>query len=212
MDLGNLYTRELKRLEDDTVAQIARYQEFYNSYVDDPKYIEMCQGQGYTTAEFLNKLIASERRFLARRIQKLKEDHQLSAGHCHTWIGINPDPSNTDLASLATRTAELVSKYKMFAEYSYSVEQNTSNGVRPHVHMLIHATPKPHRVRETIAKHFNIPGNFVDTQVFKKNFMYKEHMAYIQGHKKEEKEQYVEHDKIDRENLGIADYYTNILS
>ena len=212
MDLGNLYNRELKRLEDDTVAQIERYQEFYNANLDDPTYISMCGAQGLSTAQFLNKLIVSERKFLARRIQKLKQDHNLSAGHSHTWIGINPDPSNSDLESLASRTAELVSKYKMFAEYAYSVEQHTYNGIRPHVHMLIHDTPKRHRVRETISKHFDISQNFVETQTFRRNYMYDEHIAYIKGYKKEEKQAYIQADKIDREQLGIADYYTNILS
>lgn len=208
MDLGNLYSREIRLIEQDTIDQIARYDDWYDAYFEDAAFLRAISP--LTAEEHRDKCVEVERTYCANRIAKLRKAHSTASGQDHTWIGINPDPSHCTMESLAASMSELVTKYKMFSQYLYCVEQHTENGIRPHIHMLIHDTPKPHRVRDTLAKHFNTTTNFIQTQVFKNGKMYKEHVDYIQGLKRDTKQSYVEQDKNKRHIINILDYYTNL--
>lgn len=148
-DYGNLYNREARRLEEDSI-------EFMDAM---KQWVDMCYfdfQKDENPKQLLDRLFARERQHLSTKLSELKAAYS-HAGKEHTWICINPDPKNTTLESLAESMEKLVSKHKMFETYLYCIEQNVGNAeLRPHVHMMIEHTigvrrPKPHRIREIIS-------------------------------------------------------------
>jgi len=105
---------------------------------------------------------------------------------------------------------EVVRKFKfMQSGYLYCLEQHTSTGVRPHVHLMLSCSAKPHRVIDTLAKYFKIPKNFIDLKRYSNNVLFDEHVKYIQGHKKLEKQEFVALDIKELESLQLQKFYGN---
>jgi len=108
---------------------------------------------------------------------------------------------------------KLVKKNKFFQSgYLYCLENFTSGGERPHVHLMLTNTTKPHRIIETLAKYFKLEPNFIDLKKYKHDILFNEHIKYIVGNKKEEKSGYVEKDKELLEDLGIPKYLGNLIN
>lgn len=125
----------------------------------------------------------------------------------HTFIGINPPPDTVSMMDLWEKTKQLEGRYiwAKGEDMSYVVEQHTDGGVRPHVHLMIRGllTQRPAYIAARLGDHYDISASSCEVNHFRKKRAYGEHVKYIQGIKKEEKEENTELDRQDRETLGI---------
>lgn len=96
----------------------------------------------------------------------------------------------------------------MFQPESYlmCIEQNTSKGVRPHIHLMLETKVRPARIIEQLAKHFKIQKPSVDLKKYSHSILWDEYINYIKGNKKDEKLEDVRRDVQDRTSLGIPQY------
>lgn len=141
-------------------------------------------------------------------IARLKNKYYGTSEDNHTWIGI--DPSGTTLETLWEKTKNLGGRYcfTISDNMAFSVEQNTKNGIRPHVHMMIRGVinQRPAYIAKRLAEYYDCAPNFIDVKHYRRKQLYEEHLNYIQGIKQEEKMPQVQLDIIDREALGIPHF------
>jgi len=126
----------------------------------------------------------------------------------HTWIGI--DPSGISMEDLWKKSKELEGRY-CFTQpdnLAYCVEQNTENGVRPHIHMMIRGVinQRPAYIAKRLAEYYSCAPNFIHVKHLRRKQLFAEHKNYIQGIKKEDKMSLVKLDRLDRETLGIPHF------
>jgi len=141
-------------------------------------------------------------------LRKLKEKYYGSTNDNHTWIGI--DPSGQTMQELWDKTHELCDKYCFTKgeDMAFNVEQNTRNGVRPHIHLMIRGVIKqrPAYIAKRLAEFYSCAPNFIEVKHFRRKQMFTEHLNYIKGIKSEAKMPDVQLDIKDRNNLGIPDF------
>ncbi len=148
------------------------------------------------------------------RIQTLQNKFEEIGGKTHLWVGINPPPEKYTLKQLYDKMIDISEnpKIKFFRDsYIWNVEQNTQNGIRPHIHLILtDATVRPSRVIETLAKSFDIAKNSIQCKRHFNGIMYNEHIDYIKGKKTDSKQEDVGKDIADRMDLDINDYIGQI--
>lgn len=194
---------EEKKLQD----EYTRYKENIESLF--PRGMDTDEGDHVSLSDLLDMLVYKG---LSSELKKLQEGYDRREGKSHYFIGINPppDPSN-GLIELANAMETCVSKYKMFGDgYLYTLEANTDKGYRPHVHLMLLTKQKPHRIIEQLSKFFKLKANFIDCKRHFHNAMYNEHIDYIIGTKRKEKQDLVEMDNLEKDNLGIPRYLGKI--
>lgn len=205
MDFGNLQSREIRKLEDDTLATIEKWKEHF------PTGLPSCGptrlDSGFSPSVSLEQILENEHKYYVFKLQQIYERYRIQEGEQHYWVGINPPIDSISLDKLYAKMEVCVSKYKFFTHgYLYCLEQHTKGGVRPHIHLMLLTNTKPHRIIETLAKHFGIAQNFIQCKKYKHGLMYHEHIKYIHGDKKEEKLVDVENDRQILEELNIPKY------
>lgn len=202
--MEGLYIKEKRALEEQYMNHKDSYMFLF------PEGIKNDDGTIITLEDILQRCVYDG---LKKEVEDLNLAHNRVSGRTHHWIGINPPPKQFTMTSLYERMAEAISKYGMFEEgqYMFSVEQNTSGGVRPHIHLFLISNTRPNRIIETLAKHFKIGKPSIDIKTYRKNLLWKEHISYIIGSKKEDKMECVEQDNIDREILQLPKYTGNII-
>ena len=121
----------------------------------------------------------------------------------YLWIGINPPPDTVTFKSLYDKTIVATNKFKWLKDHAFTIEANTDNGYRPHVHMMIPKTVKPNRVIKLLSSYYKVETNSIEC---KAGYCYNEHLKYILGEKKNEKKINVEKDIVERKELDIPDY------
>ena len=136
---------------------------------------------------------------------------------CHTWIGINPcvlGDKSPQLKNLWDKTKNLIGRYKCVPTegLAFCVERNVSNGIRPHIHLMIigKQDDRPAHIAKTLAKYYGCPQNLIDVKKFSKKTMFTEHLNYIKGIKKESKQPQVIADKRDRIKENVPDYFLDL--
>lgn len=203
-----LQNKEIRAMEDETVRMHAVLTDLYPSF----QRFDASFNQLYPTVDdFLYVMLYKN---YNQRIKKISEKYESFSGKSHLWVGINPPQEKYTLIELYQHMQEVTNRPKIafFREgYMWSIEQNTSGGVRPHIHlMLLDTKVKPSRVIETLAKSFDLAKNSIECKRHFADHLYNVHIDYIKGIKTEEKDENVKKDKQDRETLGIPDYINNI--
>lgn len=197
--MESFYIKERRALEDEYL----RYKQNWETLFPDG----MVQEDGTVIAldDILQRLVYEG---LRKEVEKLQVKHDKQAGRTHHWIGINPPPKQYTLETLYEAMSEGIGKYNMFEEgsYMYTLEQHTSGGIRPHIHLFLISNQRPARIIDLLAKHFKIPKPSIDLKTYRKSILWKEHIEYIMGNKKEEKQENVEQDNIDKQNVNIPKY------
>jgi len=199
-----MFSKEKRALEDEYL----RYKENWQTLF--PEGMRTSDGNIITLDQILQTCVYDG---VHADMDKLKTLHNRNGGRSHHWIGINPPPKQYNLVSLQETMASAVGKYTMFEEgsYMYTLEQNTSGGIRPHIHLFLETTTRPARIIDTLAKHFKVGKPSIDIKTYRKNNLWKEHINYILGDKKLEKMDNVNQDNIDKEECGIPKYLGNII-
>lgn len=194
--MEGMFRKEKQALEDQYMKYKANYISLF------PKGLVMEDGTIMPLDDILQKLVYEG---LTSDLKKLEITHQKTSGKTHHWIGINPPPDKYTLLELASIMQDATAKYNMFEEgsYAYTLEQNTSGGIRPHIHLFLITTTRPNRIIETLAKHFKVAKPSIDLKTYRKDILWEEHKSYINGDKKSEKMDNVAQDNLDKFNLGI---------
>lgn len=118
------------------------------------------------------------------------------------WIGINPSGETMlTLASLASKIP--------YKDYMYCVEQNTDNGIRPHLHILAKVldTTRPNKEIERLSKLFKTQKNFIEFKISTNRALNNTRKNYIKGEKIDLKKENVEKDIKDRIKYNLQNYY-----
>lgn len=121
------------------------------------------------------------------------------------WLCINPPPGSYTLEELYSFTIQHI-PYK---NYLLCVEQNTDNGVRPHVHILasVTKTTRPNAEIARLAKMFKVKENFIECKISNNGLLNTQREKYVRGEKQDSKKDNVEKDKNDRLKLKIPDFH-----
>ena len=191
-----MFRKEKQALED----QYLKHKEHWQSLF--PHGMVLDDGTKLSLDDMLQKLVYEG---LATELKELEIAHSKSSGRTHHWIGINPPPDKYTLLELASAIQDATAKYTMFevGSYAYTLEQNTTGGIRPHIHLFLVTETRPNRIIETLAKHFKVAKPSIDLKTYRKSILWEEHLAYINGDKKSEKMEHVTQDNIDKRDLGI---------
>jgi len=120
----------------------------------------------------------------------------------YAWIGINP--SGETMTSLHIAASAL--PYK---DYIYCVEQNTDNGIRPHIHLLakVNSNVRPNKEIERLATIFKTQKNYIEFKISNSPSKRISRMKYIRGEKTHAKLINVEKDIKDRQIEKLENYY-----
>lgn len=198
--MEGLYRKEVKLLEEEYFRWRYNYESLY------PNGMKCSDGTHISLEEILEKCVYVG---LKRDMEKLDKIYAKVKGRTHYWIGINPPPENYDLKKINDKMESCVNKYIMFqpGNYLYTIEQNTENGIRPHIHLFLLTKHRPNRIITNLAKEFNMQPNFIEVKTYRNNTLWEEHINYITGNKQDSKLELVKQDDIDREQLGIPKYF-----
>lgn len=134
----------------------------------------------------------------------LYEQSKITKKTYRAWICVNP-PLGISMESLYHFSVEKLP----FKNYLMCVEQNTDNGIRPHVHILadVNATARANALVSRLAKLYEVKDNFVECKISCNNVLNSHRQEYIRGEKKDSKLCNVEKDIKDREVLNIPNFY-----
>lgn len=193
-DLDQLYNYEKRQLIKDRL--------------DDCKQSIDVMNQGNLPPELIDNFRKICEECLCKAITQLKQKYYGDDEDNHTWIGI--DPSGISLEDLWKKTKALEGRFCFTTsdDMGYCVEQNTENGVRPHVHMMIRGVinQRPAYIAKRLAEYYECAPNFIHVKHHRRKVLFSEHKEYIQGNKAEDKKQLVQLDRRDRETLGIPHF------
>lgn len=116
------------------------------------------------------------------------------------FIGINPPSNSISLRELYEQCLTTLTD-----QGEAVVEQNTSEGIRPHVHYLckVSSNARKNHLITKYSKLFNLPSNFISVQISKNAATQVAWNKYVSGDKQQSKSEFVELDFKDREKLGI---------
>lgn len=194
--MDEMFCREKRALAD----QYIKYKENWTSLF--PRGMVMEDGTEVPLDEILQKCVYEG---LAADLKKVELSHAQTCGRTHYWIGINPPPSTYTLKKLYDTMQDCVAKYSLFQEgnFAYTIEQNTSGGIRPHIHLFLCTTVRRARVIDLLSKHFKVGKPSIDLKIYRKDLLWEEHLTYINGEKKSEKMDFVAQDNLDKFELNI---------
>ena len=142
-------------------------------------------------------------------INRLFKPKDLPRSPDHMWIGINPPPKQYSMKELCDKTISLVKRYKWLEDCMFCVEQNTENGIRPHIHMMVLYTKKirPIRVIGMLSNQYGVNPNSIECKIYRDGNVHGEHEDYIKNYKKKEKEFLIKKDIDDRKEQKIENFY-----
>lgn len=180
----NYQTQQSMKLFD-TVQLVKSY---YNpAYVMDSSEIQQLQQINHKANAQMDNMLAMSRRSSRRKF--------------HAWGCINPPASKYTLQQLYWKSN------LPYQHYQLVIEQNTKNGIRPHVHFLalVNNNTRPNKEISRLAKQFDVSENFVEYKISTSEQQLISRGKYLRGEKAHEKMKYVELDKIDRLEDKIPD-------
>lgn len=153
------------------------------------------------------KMISPELHKQALERDVAHENSKIDKTQYMAWIAINPPPQSISMEDLYTFSVE----HLPYENYLMCVEQNTDNGIRPHVHILakVNSTCRPNAEISRLARLYKVQDNFVECKVSKNKAVNFSRQNYIRGEKKEAKLINVEKDIKDRLSLNIPNFYLN---
>lgn len=186
--MSELYGRLHKQLLDEMADMRKHYDDIYRGKFE--------QIHGVTLDQFIYDVTE-------KSLAKLKQVY-LGDAKSHLWIGINPPPDKYDMKQLYDKFKNL--QFKWLDGALWTIEQNTANGIRSHIHLMVMENVKPHRVIEQLSAKLSVNRESIDVKKFTKGKGFQEHEQYIKGIKKDEKMENVEKDRNDRDNLGIPHF------
>lgn len=165
-------------------------------------------GSGMTPAE-IDTFAENCDKLLYSALAKLKLKYYGQKDDNHTWIGINPQGKT--MQQLWDLTNALSGRYSWVTPHedlAFCVEQNTSEGIRPHIHLMLRGIvpQKPSYIAKRLSEYYDCSNNFIDVKHYKRKVLYLEHENYIKGEKTSAKIELVNQDKLDRSDLGIPHY------
>lgn len=131
-----------------------------------------------------------------------QESDDKKFSHKHMWIGINP--CKIDEGKMFDLYYKLYNADLGKWEWEACVEQNTQEGRRPHIHMILYNDIRPNRVIKKLLEIFECAPNFVEC---KTSYDLDLHQKYIRGYKKDEKMPFVHLDREDRREKIIPDVF-----
>lgn len=125
----------------------------------------------------------------------------------YMFIGINPPPNTYTMSELY----ELGKERTPYPEFIMTVEQNTDQGIRPHLHILAKGLKHTRKSREIprLAAIFKLSSQCIDFKSSSDTQLNSVRRSYIKGNKTDSKTNHVEQDKIDRAASGIPDFYSS---
>lgn len=120
------------------------------------------------------------------------------------WIGINPPIGSYSLATLYHKTLESLP----YTNFTMCVEQNTKNGIRPHIHALaeVNSNCRPNKEILRLSKIYSISNECIEFKISNNNCVNTSRKKYIRGEKVEGKLLYVEKDIKDRELNNLPNF------
>lgn len=153
------------------------------------------------------KFLENAERFCPDKVQLFKQQFELEEasksqfGDNYAWIGINPPPSTISLYELY----EKLLKVNPYNKGTAVVEQNTENGIRPHIHQLckVSANARKNHIITRLSKLYGLEPQAIDVNISKNKILVGKWTDYVEGNKKDDKMNNVCKDIEDREKCGI---------
>ncbi len=208
-DLLLLYNRERRRIIEDDQERDRKTARIMREGI--------AQAPDLMNEETVRKFEEICENCMYKALKKLQIKYFGQDNDCHTWIGINPcvlGDKSPQLKKLWDKTKNLMGRYKCIPNegIAFCVERNVSNGIRPHIHLMVigRQEDRPAHIAKTLAKYYGCPQNLINVKKFTKKTMFKEHMDYIKGIKRDIKQPQVIADKKDRIAEGVPDYFLDI--
>lgn len=201
--MDSFYNLEKRKLEE------KYHQTKINWETNFPNGFRLEDGTIWPLEELIRKMVYEA---LHDDLKNLRAEFERIEGRTHYFIGINP-PKSINMEDLYQQMLQMINKFKMFHPDNYlmCIEQNTSNGIRPHIHLMLETKVRPARIIEQLAKHFKIDKPSIDLKKHSHSIMWDEHINYIKGKKKDEKMADVQQDVQDRTALGIPQYLGELI-
>lgn len=196
--MDSFYNLEKRKIEE-------KYHQTKTSWEQNfPNGLPLDDGTLMPLEELIRKMVYEA---LHTDLKNLRAEFERIEGRTHYFIGINP-PKTIKIEELNKQMLEMIHKFKMFQpdKYLMCIEQNTSNGIRPHIHIMLETKVRPARVIEQLAKHFKIDKPSIDLKKHTHSILWHEHIDYVKGRKTSHKMDLVEMDVQDRTSLGIPQY------
>jgi len=133
------------------------------------------------------------------------ERNKISKPIYMAWIAINPPPDTISMEALYSFTKANLP----YENYLMCVEQNTSQGLRPHIHALacVTATCRPKAEISRLSKMYKLKDNFIEFKVSRNKMLNISRQNYIRGEKVDSKLLLVEKDIKDRLLIQIPNYF-----
>jgi len=166
------------------------------SCVESLKFRELCQANGWTEA------IERDKKFMEAQHKKL---YSKQSRDYYAWIGVNPPVNTTTLKELYD-TAVKIMPYR---GYEMTPEIQTKNGQRPHLHILlkINSNTRKQHIVAKLAKAFKLNTQSVDVSISSSSSLVETWRRYLRGEKTDSKQEFVDKDKIYREDNNIPHIY-----
>lgn len=121
----------------------------------------------------------------------------------YAWIGINP--SGETMTSLASALPKLP-----YDNYEAVIEQNTDNGIKPHIHALalVSSNTRPNKEIARLSSLFKCKSNFIEFKISSSKKLKNSRLKYLRGEKCIEKKENVKKDIQDRKLLSIPNLFS----
>lgn len=163
-----------------------------------------------TLEDFIKWMYEDSERKIKERFNKIDNNVK------YKWIGINFSPVIENFDEMrALEFKKSFSKLKSkcistpwLQKCAFNIELYTSNGMRPHIHMILITDTKPYRIIDTFSKLFKCEKNMIEVNSM--TFGYEDKLKYLNGEKQESKMPYVLNDKELRNKLGIPHIYNTL--
>jgi len=155
---------------------------------------------------------AEHLKFFKQSMEKLNLKYNfkdLSADRLnHMWVMISPDPiikykymfEEKETKNTIKLLYQKLKALNIKEKYIATVEAHTKEGYRPHIHMILYSNQRPNRIIDKFSKYFNCEKNFIEC---KTSYNHSINLKYLKGDKQDEKKEYVEADRVEREQNQI---------
>jgi len=155
--------------------------------------------------DLLEQLGQDDEYFRQIAIMKGRDNQPTAGDKGFAFVGINPPADSVTLKELY----DFCVAHYPYKGYTMCVEQNTPEGVRPHLHILhpVTGNTRKNHIIARLAKLFKVEENYINVKVSKSNPVISRWEKYLRGEKKGEKIEYVEKDIKDRDIYNIPHIY-----
>lgn len=195
-----MYNREKKTLLDN----MGRLADNLHS-IGDARFEREC---GADIDQFIREQTAKSLRVLKAEYYPVLAKPNIESNH--VWVGVNPPHKQYTLNELYLHTVKLCSRYKWLARHAFTVESHTDGGYRPHVHLMAVTNQKKGRIIQQLQNFYDVKNNCIDVTTHYKGVMYGEHLDYILGNKKKDKNENRDKDILEKIELEIPQYINNL--